>query len=194
MRMDPMKSNSIAAAFFALVMYSIPQPVSAQDAVPADGPLPELLQQLEAAPDSLSAQRLERSIYSQWSKSGSPAADLLLKRGQSAIESQNFEAAIDHLQVATEIAPDFSHAWHMLGVAYFQTEFFGPAMEALEKALALNPDHFGALHGVAVVNELVGNRQLAYQAYKQADTLRPFDSEIEAALERLQAVAQGKKV
>ena len=190
MGVDSMKSNSTAAAFFALVMYSLPLTVSAQDG----DFLPNLLNELAEAPDSLAADRLQRSIYSQWSKSGSASADLLLKRGQTAVESGDLRAAIDHLQVATELAPDFAHAWHMLGVAYFKIEYFGPSMEALEKALSLNPNHFGALHGVAAVNELVGNTQLAYQAYQQVAQMRPFDSEIEAALERLQAEAQGKKV
>lgn len=189
-----MKINSIAAAFSALVMFSLPSLGVAQENVPPEDLMPDMLSDLASAPDELAAQRLERSIYSEWSKSGSAAADVLLQRGERAIQAREFGAAIDHLQVATELAPEFSHAWHLLGVAYFQTEYFGPAMAALERALVLNPDHFGALHGVAVVNELVGNRQLAYQAYQQASEMRPFDSEIEAALERLKADALGKDV
>lgn len=193
---DPMKSNSIAAAILALVLYSIPMLAVSQDLAEESqehDPVAGLLADLALAPDAQAAQRLERSIYSEWSKSGSASADLLLQRGQAAIEAREYRDAIDHLQVATELAPDFAHAWHLLGLAYFQTDYFGPSMAALERALMLNPDHFGALQGVAVVNELVGNAQLAYQAYERAGEMRPHDSEIAAGLDRLSAIAQGRK-
>lgn len=183
-----MRFNSTAAAFLALVMYTIPNSGAAQER------LPDLLSDLAVAPDALAAKRLERSIYSEWSKSGSPAADFLLQRGESALERSDMSAALDHLQAATDHAPEFAQAWTLLGVVYVKIDLLGPAMAALEQALALNPNHFGAMHGVAAVNELVGNRRLAYQAYKRAAQMRPFEPEIEAALERLGPEMQGKRI
>lgn len=151
----------------------------------------ELLDQLAQADSETAAQRLERQLMEEWSKSGSPARDLLLKRGQEALEVEDAEAAIEHFTALTDHAPDFAEGWHGLALAYYQAEMFGPAMDALERTLALNPMHFGALRGVGAVHEQTGNPALAYDAYERVLDLRPHDSDVEEALKRLDGKVRG---
>lgn len=182
------KIKSTVAAFSALVMFSIPVSVAAQDRAG------ELLEELGAAESEAQAQRLEKALYLEWSKSGSAAMDLLLKRGQDALEVTDTGSALDHLTALTDHAPEFAEGWHALALAYYQAEMFGPSMDALEHVLALNPQHFGALRGVAAVHEQLGNDTLAYDAYTQVLELRPFDEEVTEALERLAGRVQGIEI
>lgn len=181
-----MDFKSTVAALTALVMFSLPSTGWAESRSA------ELLQQLLAAEDSASASRLERQIVDEWSKSGSAAMDLLLKRGQDALEIDKDSLAIEHFRALTDHAPEFAEGWHGLALAYYQAGRYGPAMDALERVLALNPHHFPALRGVGAVHEQTGHAALAYQAYERVLELRPHDEDVLKALSRLERDVLGR--
>ncbi|WP_249200707.1 tetratricopeptide repeat protein [Thetidibacter halocola] len=181
-----MNIKSTVAALLAVVMFSIPGLAGAED-----GRLDALLQELAQAPDEGAAARLERQVIDEWSKSGSATRDLLLKRGHDALEVSDWTAAVEHFGALTDHAPDFAEGWHGLALAYYQLDMFGPAMDALERTLALNPHHFAALRGVGAIHEQTGKPALAYDAYERVLRLRPHDAEVEQALERLEREVKG---
>ncbi|MDA7425281.1 tetratricopeptide repeat protein [Thalassococcus lentus] len=181
-----MNFKSTVTAFWAVVMISIPC-----HAAWAESRADELLQELAQAKDATTAQRLENQVIDEWSKSGSPAMDLLLKRGHDALEVKQVDAALEHFRALTDHAPEFAEGWHGLALAYFQAERFGPAMDALERVLALNPQHFGALRGVGAIHEQTGKQALAYDAYERVQEMRPHDEDITKALERLEKTVKG---
>lgn len=172
-------------AVLAVVMFSLPVATSAQDRAS------ELLDELAQAEDATEARRLENRIFSEWSKSGSAAMDLLLKRGTDAMEVRKFDAAIEHFRALTDHAPDFAEGWYGLALVYYERERFGPALDALERVLSLNPHHFPALKGVGAINEQVGKPVLAYQAYERVLEMRPHDPEVIEALKRLEVKVKG---
>jgi tetratricopeptide (TPR) repeat protein len=176
--------KSIVAAVVTVVMFSVPS-ARAQDGVSG------LLERLQAAENETEAQRLEGQIIAEWSKSGSPAMDLLLKRGRDALEVSAFAAAAEHFRALTDHAPAFAEGWHGLALAYFRMERLGPAMGALERVLALNPQHFAALRGVGAIHEQVDRPALAYEAYERVLDLRPHDSDVIEALDRLERQVRG---
>jgi hypothetical protein len=53
---------------------------------------------------------IEREIWNEWSKSGSPAMDLLLQRGRDAMEAGDMTAAIEHLTALVDHAPTLPKA------------------------------------------------------------------------------------
>lgn len=180
-----MEFKSTVTAFLALVMFSLP------DATLAEERVDRLLRDLAQAEDENSAKRLENELVAEWSKSGSAAMDLLLRRGRDALEVQDVSAALQHFRALTDHAPEFAEGWHGLALAFFMNENYGPALDALEHVLSLNPQHFGALKGVGAIHEQVNRPALAYEAYSQVLDLRPHDSEIIEALKRLERVARG---
>ncbi|WP_375257175.1 tetratricopeptide repeat protein [Citreimonas sp.] len=178
--------KSAVAAFFAALLVSLP--VAAQ----TDGTdVESLLESLAQADSDTAAERLERQVITEWSKSGSPAMDLLLRRGKDALERSEFDVASEHFGALTDHAPDFAEGWLGLAQAYYGAERFGPAMDALERVLALEPRHFGALRGVASIHEQVDRPALAYRAYERVLELRPHDPEVQQALERLERQVRG---
>lgn len=180
-----MDFKSIVTAFLATVMISVPFAGS------AEGRVEDLLAQLKAAESETAAQRLENQLITEWSKSGSPAMDLLLKRGRDALEVKEFDAAEEHFRALTDHAPEFAEGWYGLALAYYEKEMVGPAVEALERVLALNPQHFGALRGMAAIHEQLDNLALAYDAYERVLALRPHDPDVEEAMKRLETKVKG---
>lgn len=183
--------KSAVAAFLTGITISLPAVTSAEVGSERSE---TLLRDLAEAVDAAEARRLERELQLEWSKSGSAAMDLLLKRGRDALEAGHTDRALEHLGALTDHAPDFAEGWHTLAQVYYAENLFGQAIDALEHTLALNPDHFSALQGMGAILEQLGRDALAYRAYSEAQALRPFDENVTDALERLDIVANGVRL
>jgi tetratricopeptide (TPR) repeat protein len=177
--------HSVAAGL-TVVMFSLPFAVCAaeEDA---------LLEQLRIG-DATEANRAERDLVREWSKSGSAAFDFLLKRGQDALEVKDYASAIEHLTALTDHAPSFAEGFHSRAQAYFHTQKIGPALGDLERALTLNPNHFGAIRGLAVIFETVGDKKRAFEAYEMVLGLHPHDEEAKKGVARLRDTVMGSKL
>jgi Flp pilus assembly protein TadD len=147
-----------------------------------------------ASSDERAASRIEREIWSEWSKSGSPAMDLLLQRGRDAMATGDTAAAIEHLTALTDHAPDFAEGWNALATAYFQAGDYGPSIEEIARTLTLNPRHFGALSGLGAIFEELGDDARALEAYKAALDLHPHLTGVRDKVERLEAQATGQEL
>jgi tetratricopeptide (TPR) repeat protein len=140
------------------------------------------------------AVRIESDIWRIWSRSGSAAMDLLLERGRKAAEQGDFEAALDHLTALTDHAPDFAEGWNARATVFFQTGAYGPAIADLQRVLALNPRHFGALSGFGMILEEIDRPAQALEAYRAALTLHPHMQGVIEAVSRLEAKTSGSSL
>lgn len=141
--------------------------------------------------DAQSAGRIEREIWNEWSKSGSPAMDLLLQRGRDAMAAGDMGAAIEHFTALTDHAPDFAEGWNARATAYFQAGEWGPSVNDIAKTLTLNPRHFGALSGLGMIFEQLEQPEKALEAYKAALAIHPHLQGVIEAVERLEAETAG---
>jgi tetratricopeptide (TPR) repeat protein len=155
--------------------------------------LDDLFTRLQSA-DARAAMRIEREIWTEWSKSGSPAMDLLLERGRAALQAGDAQTAIGHLTALTDHAPDFAEGWNARATAYFQAGEYGPALQDIGRTLTLNPRHFGALSGLAAIFEQMDRPDQALEAYKAALAIHPHLRGVEEAVDRLEAKAAGQEL
>ncbi|WP_254796756.1 tetratricopeptide repeat protein [Sulfitobacter albidus] len=118
--------------------------------------------------------------------------DLLLKRGRDAMAAGEFDVAIDHLTALTDHAPQFAEGYHLRATAYFRSELFGPAIDDLEMTLALNPDHFNAIFGLAVVFDELGRQRQAATLFRRVLALNPHHENATKALEALKRDGIGR--
>ena len=139
-----------------------------------------------AQPDLATWESVERKIMRLWSQSGSDTIDHLLKRGEAAMEEEEYLKALEHFTVVTDHAPDFAEGWHARSIAFFMLDEYGLALLDIERTLALNPRHFGALSGVGVIYEEMGEFDLALQAMRLAHDLNPHRENITDAIKRLE--------
>lgn len=153
----------------------------------------ELLAQLQD-PEVENWRRLERQIWNEWSKSGSASMDLLLQRGRDALARGDTQVAIEHLTALTDHAPDFAEGWNARATAYFQVGLYGPSIEDIGRALALNPKHFGALSGLAMILEETGHHATALSAYRAALAIHPHQPSVIEAIERLKRKLDGRDI
>jgi tetratricopeptide (TPR) repeat protein len=132
----------IVAAVVMAVGFSLP-------AAADEAKLDDLFRQLSTAETADAATLIQNEIFIEWSKSGSASVDLLLQRGQDAIEAGDPVLAAEHFTAAIDHAPDFAEAYHGRATAYYMSGRIGPALDDLRQTLILNPRHFGAMRGFA---------------------------------------------
>ena len=160
-----------------------------------DGDVDVLLDRLSTLTvehDAAEAGRLAREIQERWTHSGSAAGDLLLRRGMDAIAAEEYAKAITHLTALTDHAPGFAEGWNQRATAFFFREDYGPAVSDIEQALILEPRHFGALAGLGIIMERLGDDEAALMALERAQQIHPAEENVNAAVERLQATTGGR--
>lgn len=162
---------------------------SAQSAPDLDG----LFQQL-AEPQGEAWRIAESDILREWSKSGSAAMDLLLKRGEEALDQGDPQTAIGHLTALTDHAPDFATGYQARAVAYAMIGDYGPALADLARTLELEPRQFAALTQLGGMFEEMGDDQRAIEAYRQSLTIHPHQQEAIDGLARLEMANHGTDI
>jgi len=153
--------------------------------------LPQLLERL-ADPETGNWEIVEQEIIQRWSISGSPTADLLLSRGIEALESGDNATAIQHLTALVDHAPEFAEGWNARATAYFRAGLIGPSIYDIQMTLALNPDHFGALIGLGIILEEMGDEARALEALNASLAIHPHRPDVLGAIARLEAALEGQ--
>lgn len=153
--------------------------------------LDDLFTRLTAA-EGREAQRIEREIWIEWSKSGSASMDLLLERGRDAMAAGQPEVAVEHLTALIDHAPGFAEGWNARATAYFQTGDFGPSVSDIGQVLTLNPRHFGALSGLGMIFEQLEQPEKALEVYRAALAINPHLTTVKESIERLERTVAGQ--
>jgi len=150
----------------------------------------ELLDRL-ADPDLRNWDVTEREIYLLWSRSGSATADYLLQQGRAAMEAGDLGTAYDHLTALTDHAPEFAEGWNARATLFFQMSRYGPSIADIQRVLALEPRHYGALMGLGMMLEEMGLYDRAAEAFNLAIEINPHREDIREALARMEQLREG---
>jgi tetratricopeptide (TPR) repeat protein len=141
-----------------------------------------------------SAKAIADAIERIWQHSGSPTIDVLMERSTKALGAKNNDLALKLLDYAVELAPDFAEAWNRRAYVYFLKNDFGRAMGDLRRTLALDPNHFKALEGLAQILREAGQKKGALQAFKKLLEVHPYWPGAEQAVEELEREVEGQGI
>ena len=178
--------NRIVAALLAVFLLAGPGLAQTEA-------LDDLFSRLKEA-DGRAASRIEREIWNEWSKSGSPAMDLLLQRGRDAMAAGRNDEAIEHLTALVDHAPEFAEGWNARATAYYNARQFGPSIADIAHTLSLNPRHFGALSGLGAIFEELGRKDKALEVYRAALAIHPHLAGVTEAVKRLEKELGGTEL
>ena len=147
------------------------QPPDAADRRRAE--INRLLDVLPAAPDAAAAGMLESRLRTLWSQGGSPAVSLLMRRALRNLEANAAAEAVEDLDAAITLQPDFPEAWILRAQAQAAAGDLRAAANDLREALRLEPRHFGALSALSSVLEDSGDLGGALRSLDAALAIHP---------------------
>ena len=153
-----------------------------------------LFDALKAAPDAEIAKQVESRIWAIWVASGSDTADLLMSRVKAAIEGKDARLAIQLLGSIIEIKPDYIEAWNRRATLFFALKDYGRAMADIREVLNREPRHFGALAGLGMILEEVGEDKQALDAYRNALAVNPHMQKIPEHVKALAEKVEGRDI
>lgn len=139
----------------------------------ADSRLDALFHALATADDRATAKRAETLIWILWFETESVAARASLEAAMDAASRGDYDAALALLGGAVEVAPDFAEAWNRRATIHFVTGDFARSIADIQRVLALEPRHFGALSGLGLIYDEMGEDEAALRAYRAALKINP---------------------
>jgi tetratricopeptide (TPR) repeat protein len=135
--------------------------------------LPELQRKL-LDEDRMVVQMAEHAMWQIWFRGGEcEEANKFLARGAEALNRQDLDQAIRHLDKAISLSPDFAEAYNQRAIAHYLAERYHESVADSKKVVALMPLHFGAWSGLGHAYLAMGNLAEAQQAYEKALEVNP---------------------
>lgn len=164
-----------ALRILALIAAVLATPYGTLSAADAPTRLDALLEQLRTAGDLAEAQRLERQIWTLWLtyEGADPLVPDLLRRGNAALQQRDYTVAEAAFTAVVERAPDFAEGWDRRAVVRFLRGDCDGAVRDIDRTLALEPRHFGALFGLGLCRTVQGYHQAALDAFERVLALDP---------------------
>jgi tetratricopeptide (TPR) repeat protein len=156
--------------------------------------LDRLFAALKVAPDNESAKYVENRIWAIWLASSSDTANLLMGRAKTAADNKDFDLAIRLLNAIIDIRPDFTEAWNRRATVYYTKKDFGRALADIHEVLAREPRHFGALSGLGIILQELGDEKHALDAFRRALAIHPHLERVPDLVKSLGEKIEGRDI
>lgn len=147
-------------------------------------PLPErteersgLLEALKTTPDAASGRVAADAVWQFWMRAPDPESQRLLDLGMERRLSGDLTGSEAQLDALVNRCPDFAEGWNQRAFSRFLLGDLDGSLADIERTLALEPAHFGALSGQAQIYLRQGRRPLALFVIRKAVAVNPWMNE-----------------
>ena len=134
--------------------------------------LPDLQAKLRDA-DRMVVDMAEHAMWQIWFRGGCDAANAHLARGAELLNRSETDEAVDLLNKAIALSPDFAEAYNQRAIAHYLAERYAASIADCEKVIELMPLHFGAWCGLGHSHLALGESDEALRAYRKALSVNP---------------------
>ena len=149
---------------------------------------------LTAAPDEASAKHVEARIWAQWMKTPSDTAALLMLRAKAAMDAQKADVALKLLDAVIKLRPDYTEAWNRRATLYYLKNDYTRSLEDIRQVLIREPRHFGALAGLGMIMQDIGDEKRALEAFRKALAVNPHLEKVPELVKTLTEKVEGRDI
>lgn len=134
-----------------------------------------LLNDLRNADENIRSQATAELWRIWFEQKGAPGLELL-RRAQVCLEAGEIPQAEEILTRTVESQPDFAEAWNRRAVLYYTQGQFVKSKQDCDRVVELNPNHFGAWHGLGLCHAALEEYSAAISAFRKALEIQPYAS------------------
>ena len=136
-----------------------------------------LFEDLRTAATEPEAILAEAAVWRFWLTPPSEDIGVLMDQAMERRRWYAFQEAREVLDQVVAQAPDYAEGWNQRAFVLFLQEKYDESLDDIERVLALEPKHFGALSGKARILMRQGRMRLGQEALRQAVALHPWIQE-----------------
>ena len=120
------------------------------------------------------------------------AVDRLMAQGIVAMQEAHYDLALRAFDRMVEQAPDFAEGWNKRATVHYLMGDWTASVLDIERTLALEPRHFGALFGLGLIYDALEQPEAALRSYQAALDLNPNSESARVRIEELRRQLQGR--
>jgi tetratricopeptide (TPR) repeat protein len=161
-------------------------PPAAPGAPAREQRLDQLFARLKATKDEAEGDAIVAEIWQTWMQSGDPEIDEIMERAVLAMGHVPV-LALPMLDDIVARVPRWAEGWNKRATVLFLLGEYERSLADIDRVLALEPRHFGALAGLGLIRMNQGEPREALAAFRRALAVNPFLKErhgVIPALER----------
>jgi len=150
-----------------------------------DPRLDPLFERLKKTGDPREAANIQERIWDLWARSDKEDLNALMQQGRFALVAREFELAMDSFNALIELAPNFAEAWNKRATLFYMMQNYRASVADVKKTLTLEPRHFGAIVGMGLIYDALGEREAALEAFRRGLEVNPHMPHIRKKSEQL---------
>ena len=149
---------------------------------------------LKAAPDEASAKHVEARIWALWLQTPSDTTALLMMRAKAAMDAQQTDVALKLLDAVVKLRPDYVEGWNRRATLYYLKNDYAHSLQDIEQVLVREPRHFGALAGLGMIMQDLGDDKRALDAFRKALAVNPHLDKVPELVKTLTEKVEGRDI
>jgi len=165
------------------------------DAAAQDDPrLAPLFAKLKAPQSAEDAKQIEAQIWEIWGENKDAETARLMQHGIAAMAGDDEDEALEAFGEAVKRDARFAEAWNKRATIEFAMGDFEASVADIERTLALEPRHFGALAGLGQIYLALDRKKAALKAFRAALAINPHLDGVRAKIAELEKDVEGDPI
>jgi tetratricopeptide (TPR) repeat protein len=124
----------------------------------------------------------------------SDTAALLMMRAKAAMDAQQTDIALKLLDAVVKLRPDYVEGWNRRATLYYLKNDYAHSLEDIEQVLVREPRHFGALAGLGMIMQDLGDEKRALDAFRKALAVNPHLEKVPELVKTLSEKVEGRDI
>ena len=108
--------------------------------------------------------------------------------------AEDFDLAIKLLNAVIDINPDFVEAWNRRSTIHYMRKDYGQSLVDIQQVLVREPRHFGALAGLGMIMQELGDEKRALEAFRKALAVNPYLEKVPELVKTLTEKVEGRDI
>lgn len=157
-----------------------------------DPRLDQLFAVIQTTDDAETANAATNLIWAIWTHSEEDDVRRLMSLGIEAMRIRDYPDALRYFDRIVEVEPDFAEGWNKRATAYYLMRELDLSVADIERTLALEPRHFGAISGMGLIFLAREDFQGALDAFRAVLEIHPRSPSAHFHVEQLEKILKGR--
>ncbi len=155
--------------------------------------LANLYAYLATAESEQQSRSIAVAIERLWLFADSDTIGVLMDRSARAVADKKLDLATRLLDAVVDLAPDYAEGWNRRAYVHYLNGDIERMVGDLRRCLALEPNHYRALDGLAQVLRETGQKKAALKAYERLIEIHPTAAGAQEAVKELSREVDGQR-